>query len=174
MSLVVALLLATTAPSQPVAVPAVPPAPPATQVMVDAVVAYRSQLMLEWLHDLNGPYREARPVVASKRVTAEPRTAAPPGGNTGMGTNVEQWRPLVEAHFGANTDGALRVMDCESGGNPTAYNTSSGASGLFQFLGSTWRRVGGEGDVFDPAENIARAATLSKGGTDWRQWTCQP
>jgi soluble lytic murein transglycosylase-like protein len=91
-----------------------------------------------------------------------------------MGSDVEQWRPLVEIHFGERTDGALRVMECESGGNPGAYNASSGASGLFQFLGSTWRRVGGEGDVFDPAENIRRAAVLSKGGTDWHEWTCKP
>jgi hypothetical protein len=35
------------------------------------------------------------------------------------------------------------VIARESGGNPTAYNPSSGASGLFQFLASTWDNYGG-------------------------------
>jgi hypothetical protein len=137
--------------------------------MVDAVTAHRTTLLERWLHDLNGPYTE---VVSRRLIITGPSESR--GVSSGMGGDVEEWRPLVEAHFGVNTDAALAVMDCESGGNPGAYNASSGASGLFQFLGSTWRRVGGEGDVFDPAENIARAAVLSKGGTDWHEWTCKP
>lgn len=31
-----------------------------------------------------------------------------------------------------------RIMHCESGGNPTAQNRRSTASGLFQYLDSTW------------------------------------
>jgi hypothetical protein len=95
----------------------------------------------------------------------------------GMGSDVEQWRSLVEAYFGANTDAALRVMACESGGNPNAANPRSSASGLFQFLASTWERTTGEaypGNVFDAESNIAAAAKLSKGGSDWRQWSCRP
>jgi hypothetical protein len=34
------------------------------------------------------------------------------------------------------------VIQAESGGDPTAYNTSSGASGLFGFLPSTWDSLG--------------------------------
>jgi hypothetical protein len=95
----------------------------------------------------------------------------------GMGADVERWRALVESYFGANTDAALRVMDCESGGNPEAKNPSSSASGLFQFLASTWERVTGEtypGYVFDGESNIAAAAELSRGGADWSQWSCRP
>lgn len=36
------------------------------------------------------------------------------------------------------------VIPCESGGNPRAVN-SIGAGGLFQFMPSTWRSVGGKG-----------------------------
>jgi len=95
----------------------------------------------------------------------------------GMGNDVEQWQPLVEIYFGVNTDAALRVMACESGGNPEAKNPSSSASGLFQFLASTWKKVTGEnypGNVFDGESNIAAAAELSGGGSDWSQWSCRP
>lgn len=95
----------------------------------------------------------------------------------GMGSNVEQWRSLVEAYFGANVDAALRVMACESGGNPNAANPRSSASGLFQFLASTWERTTGEdypGSVFNGEANIAAAAELSSSGSDWSQWSCRP
>lgn len=35
------------------------------------------------------------------------------------------------------------IIQCESGGNPTAQNDSSTASGLFQFINGTWRAYGG-------------------------------
>lgn len=35
------------------------------------------------------------------------------------------------------------IIACESGGNPTAHNPSSTASGLFQFLTSSWLAYGG-------------------------------
>jgi hypothetical protein len=95
----------------------------------------------------------------------------------GMGADVERWRTLVAVYFEANTDAALRVMACESGGNPEAKNPSSSASGLFQFLASTWEKVTGEdypGNVFDGGSNIAAAAELSVGGSDWSQWSCRP
>jgi len=106
----------------------------------------------------------------------EPETAGDPTFR-GMGSDVEQWRPLVAVYFGANTDAALRVMACESGGNESAKNPRSSASGLFQFLASTWEKVTGEdypGNVFDGESNIAAAAELSGGGSDWSQWSCQP
>ena len=84
---------------------------------------------------------------------------------------VERWRPLVQQYFGKNTDKALRVMACESRGNPNAKNRRSSASGLFQFLSSTWK-TWGVGDVFDPEANVAAAARLSHGGTTWRAWSC--
>lgn len=90
---------------------------------------------------------------------------------------VENWRSVVEVHFGANTDKALAVMQCESMGDAHAKNPRSTASGLFQFLRSTWKTVTGEdnhGGVFDGAYNIEAAAKLSKGGTNWGPWVCKP
>lgn len=97
-----------------------------------------------------------------------------------VGHDVERWRGLVQAHFGAaNTDAALSVMACESGGNPDAYNTGSGASGLFQHLQRYWDErsdAAGWGDVspFDPPANVAVAAWLSNRGSDWSHWVCKP
>lgn len=94
--------------------------------------------------------------------------------------DVERWRGLVQAHFGpTTTDAALRVMACESGGNPDAYNSSSGASGLFQHLQRYWDArsdAAGWGDVspFDPPANVAVAAWLSNRGADWSHWVCKP
>ena len=89
---------------------------------------------------------------------------------------VEQWRSLVALYFPPeNVDAALRVMSCESVGNPWADNPLSSASGLFQHLDNLWppRALAagwGGASIWDPAANVAVAAWLSKGGTDWSDW----
>src|SRR5207237_5736505 len=62
-----------------------------------------------------------------------------------LGAGAQQW--------------ALRVAKCESGYNPNAVNRGSGASGLFQFMPSTWRSMpqGGQ-SVFNPVANAQAAA----------------
>lgn len=91
---------------------------------------------------------------------------------------VEQWRTLVGLYFPAeNISAALTVMNCESRGDPNADNPRSTASGLFQFLSSTWAVTpqGKAGlSVWDADANVAAAAWLSKGGTDWAHWVCKP
>ena len=52
-------------------------------------------------------------------------------------------------------------MECESGGNPLAKNSTSSASGLFQFLENTWEHWG-IGDVFAAEDNINAAVRLYK------------
>jgi len=47
---------------------------------------------------------------------------------------------LADAASGPNWPA---VIACESGGNPRAQNAHSSASGLFQFLDSSWRAYGG-------------------------------
>lgn len=105
------------------------------------------------------------------------------GGWTGRPA-VEQWRPLVQQHFPANrVDQALQIIQCESLGDPNAYNPYSGASGLFQFLPSTWAttapKAGYAGaSVFDPVANTATAAWLANryqelGQSYWQPWSCR-
>lgn len=49
----------------------------------------------------------------------------------------------AQAATGMPPDVRAAIIACESGGNPTAQNTESTASGLYQFLNGTWRHYGG-------------------------------
>ncbi len=118
------------------------------------------------------------------------RQATTSGGNEGNGRSwnhppeVERWRPLVERFFPASrVEEALRIMDCESNGDPEAYNPYSGASGLFQFIPSTWATTAPkagypDASPFDPEANTASAAWLANryeqlGLYYWLAWTCR-
>ena len=130
-----------------------------------------------WPYNLDPYQREdvmpSDPVDQSEPVYPAGPVATPPPDNSGMGNNVEQWRPLVAAYFPADqVDRALRVMACESGGNPNAYNPS-GASGLMQVLASWADNFGyTPADLFDPAINLHVASILYFDG-GWGHWVCQ-
>lgn len=115
--------------------------------------------------------------------TTVPQPPAVPGGP--FPPRVERWRPLVAAHFPAErVDEALVVLECESLGDPAAYNPYSGASGLFQFIPSTWALVSsqagfGGASPFEPEPSIGTAAWLTgyyeaRGSTPWAPWGCTP
>ncbi|HEY7704940.1 MAG TPA: transglycosylase SLT domain-containing protein [Acidimicrobiia bacterium] len=127
--------------------------------------------------------------------TTTSTTSRPPAGTTTTTSgnppdrtfrpSVERWRQLVAAYFPASrVNEALAVIDCESRGDPEAYNPSSGAAGLFQFLPGTWAvasvKAGFTGaSVFEPEANIASADWLtyyyqSRGKPYWAAWNCQP
>ncbi|MGH8951850.1 MAG: transglycosylase SLT domain-containing protein [Acidimicrobiia bacterium] len=106
------------------------------------------------------------------------------GGDWDFPPAVEQWRSLVAAYFPSNrVDEALAVLQCESLGDPDAYNPYSGASGLFQFLPSTWAstspKAGFSGaSAFDPEANVGTAAWLANryqelGQGFWAPWSCR-
>lgn len=70
---------------------------------------------------------------------------------------------------------AFAVARCESHLNPLAKNRSSTASGLFQFLSSTWARQGYPAfSVFDPYLNAMGALRIRDANGSWRQWECKP
>lgn len=68
---------------------------------------------------------------------------------------------------------AVNVAYCESRYHPNSVNSSSGASGLFQFLPSTWAFTPYAGySPFDPKYNALAAAWLyQRDGPS--QWQCQ-
>jgi septal ring factor EnvC (AmiA/AmiB activator) len=119
--------------------------------------------------------------------TTQPTTTTTSGGGGGPWNHppaVEQWRPLVETYFPANrVEEALRILDCESNGDPDAYNPYSGASGLFQFLPSTWESTAPKAGFpnaspFEPEPNVASAAWLANryqelGLYYWQAWSCR-
>lgn len=99
---------------------------------------------------------------------------------TWAGDGPERWRPLIERFFpDYEVDKAMRVMRCESGGNPNAKNRTSTAAGLFQFLESTWNRVSRythsptyrQAGPYDPVWATFNAAWLWRHG-GWGQWSC--
>ena len=50
---------------------------------------------------------------------------------------------------------ALAIAQCESTLNPSAINAKSGATGLYQFLASTWIDIGSPGDRLNVDDSIA-------------------
>lgn len=98
--------------------------------------------------------------------------APPPAGG-----DIEAIIRAAAAQWGADPVQLLRVAYCESHYNPSAYNPSSGASGLFQFLATTWAansvRAGYAGaSVFDPVANANTAAYMFARGQAG-QWACK-
>lgn len=112
----------------------------------------------------------AAPVAEVRRVGTF-RPPPPAGGD------IESIIRAAAAQWGADPSQLLRVAYCESRYNPSAYNASSGASGLFQFLASTWAansvRAGyGGASVFDPVANANTAAYMFSRGQAG-QWSCK-
>jgi len=67
----------------------------------------------------------------------------------------------------------MRVARCESGYNPGAYNPRSGASGLFQFLPSTWRTTPyAAASIFDPWASAQAARWMFDRGRA-SEWVCR-
>jgi soluble lytic murein transglycosylase-like protein len=91
-----------------------------------------------------------------------------PDGSTGPGVAA------IFRVFG-QSDGltwALRVAHCESHYDPGAVNSSSGATGLFQFMPSTWNGYFAGWNIWDPVSQAQAALVFYlRGWTD--QWECR-
>lgn len=82
---------------------------------------------------------------------------------------------LAAAIYGVPLYEMRAVGTCESHLHARSKNRSSTASGLFQFLDSTWTRAGIPGfSVFDPYANAIAAARLVTRDHGWHEWSCQP
>ncbi len=141
-----------------------------TQPMAEAQQEYREALHAEfigWLTDVNGPYIAPVAPSATPRTTTNSYTPPP--------ADVESWRPLVAAYFPADrVDEALKVIWCESRGDPSAKNPNSTASGLFQILRGWWSGDWSTAipafDPFDPEANVAAASIIAGGTNYWSDW----
>lgn len=81
--------------------------------------------------------------------------------------------------YGLDPVKALRVAKCESGLNPLAKNPSSTATGIYQFLDSTWSSVNRlrkngwmMADRLSTEKNVDNAMWLAK-MEGWHHWVCQ-
>lgn len=107
---------------------------------------------------------------ASAQSAANAQNSAPKRSYASTG-GVERWRSLVASYFGGETDYALRIMACESGGNPNASSPTND-HGLMQInWPSHYNKVSSLNDLYDPATNI-RVAKQIRDGSGWRAWTC--
>lgn len=107
----------------------------------------------------------APPTTAAPAPTVPPQTAPP---------TTQPPAPVVAEVHGA-CGGNLPpccVMLRESGGNPTAVNASSGASGKWQFMSDTWQGFGGYNSAAEAPESVqdARAAQIWAGGAGAGNW----
>jgi soluble lytic murein transglycosylase-like protein len=113
---------------------------------------------------------EQAPVIATRVAppASAPSTFTPPPGSGGDGLAA------IYAVFG-NSPGlswALRVANCESHYNPLAINRSSGASGLFQFMPSTWNANFPGQNIWDPYAQARGALVFYNAGRQ-SAWTCK-
>jgi hypothetical protein len=108
----------------------------------------------------------AAPPPASK--PAPPAVFTPPPGSGGDGLAA------IYAVFGSSPglSWALRVANCESHYNPLAVNRSSGASGLFQFMPSTWNANFPGQNIWDPYAQAHGALVFYNAGRQ-SAWTCK-
>ena len=119
----------------------------------------------------------------ARTLLSSQQLAAPVAEVRRVGTRVPSGAAEIEAIIrdaaaaqGADASQLLRVAYCESRYNPGAYN-ASGASGLFQFLPSTWAansvRAGFAGaSPFDPVAAANVAAWMFARGQSY-QWVCR-
>jgi hypothetical protein len=75
-------------------------------------------------------------------------------------------------HRGQSYDYLVSVAWCESRFNPRAYNTASGAGGLFQFLASTWATTPQRRRSRFSAKWAALAAAWMFEHGRAREWVC--
>jgi hypothetical protein len=75
--------------------------------------------------------------------------------------------------YGQSREDMLRVATCESGLDPNNVTPPYDASGLFQFLPSTWATTPyADQDIFDPVANANAAAWMWSVGRR-NEWVCQ-
>ena len=116
-------------------------------------------------------------------------------GSTGQATHwrtadVTRWAPLVaEIMPGEEIDHVLRIIHCESRGDPAAVNPASRTVGLLQ-VHPGWLRGwgrpearlmahdGGTVDLADPATNLQAGRWIRHledvaGAAPWSNWECR-
>ncbi len=92
-----------------------------------------------------------------------------PFSSTKLNSNVEKWRPLLEKYFPANqVDNALRIIECESKGNPNAISRTND-HGLMQIHNGL--QIYGT-RIYDPEFNIQIAYNNYYTKRGWKPWTC--
>lgn len=106
--------------------------------------------------------------------SAAPAVPAPPsGGSAYTKDEIIQIIYAAADKYGQPRADMLRVAQCESVLDPNAVNSSSGASGLFQFMPSTFAFTPfADQDIFDPVVSANAAGWMWDNGMR-NHWVCQ-
>jgi hypothetical protein len=128
------------------------------------------------VHTKEAPRLPSKPkavkAVAPKPVPNTPVQAS----HNGRSYTVSEVIELIKGYsksYGISADIPLRIAKCESGYNSLAKNKTSSASGVFQYLASTWRGTdqGKAGlSVFDADANVKAAVSyiaIHKATSPW-------
>lgn len=111
-----------------------------------------------WVGDI-----QAAEAAAARRAQEEADAAA--------AESAEEAEAEVERWLGGPYTIPAYIVMCESGGNYSALNPSSGAGGAYQILPSTWEAYGGEGAPHeaprDEQDAIAAQIWADSGGGAW-------
>ena len=147
-------------------------------MLVWGVISYKDlegQLVIQemQLHDMEDSQELLKDVIRGELDTA---SDAQNGAESDL--NIEQVNMSIEEmieqsakDYGVDVGLAKRIAFAESGYNPNAKNAHSSASGIYQFLSSSWQTYSvkagmGGADVFDAGSNIKVAMyVLSTVGT---------
>jgi LysM repeat protein len=115
------------------------------------------------------PVQPSAPVaVAPAPAPAQPSTAPVAAGTGSMASIIN----AAAARYGQSSAAMLAVAQCESGLNPQAVNGASQASGLFQFLPSTWATTPfASQSIFNAQANANAAAWMWSVGRRG-EWVC--
>jgi TolA-binding protein len=150
--------------------------------------AQKSQLVSDRKHQLDSRQQledefnqlvqlEAQRQQAAQQAVGQSAAPAPPAAPAAAPSGGGSIQDIILTAFAPQGAGAqqwaLRIAKCESGYNPNAVNRSSGASGLFQFMPSTWAHLPWAGQsVFDPVAN-AQAAAYYYQHSGPGPWSCK-
>lgn len=126
-----------------------------------------------------GKGRHRKPTETGKRVARVATAGAIAGmAPVMMGAGVANAAPAQSGGFSASaqtTSGGFdhdAIAKCESGGDARAQNSSSSASGLYQFIDGTWKAYGGSTKRAKDASvseqrRVAERAFAAEGYTPW-------
>lgn len=115
-------------------------------------------------------------VTAQAAGAVDPTPPPPPTTTTTSTTTTTTAAPAPAPAPGGRCGGDLPpcwVMQRESGGNITAKNPSSSASGKWQFINSTWAGFGGYAEAWMAPESVQdqKARILWAGGAGCGHWS---
>lgn len=105
-------------------------------------------------------------------VAAPLPTPPPAAAPTSSGDSITNIITAAATRYGQPAAAMLAVARCESNLDPTAVNSRSGASGLFQFLPGTWKTTPyASHSIFDPWANANAAGWMWSVGRRG-EWVC--